>query len=43
MEEVLSNLAHDATSSKLKSVRDACISATGKLHATRGLKENFPL
>lgn len=33
MEEVLSNLAHDATSNKAKSVRDACISATGKLHA----------
>ena len=33
MEEVLSNLAHDATSSKAKSLRDACISATGKLDA----------
>ena len=33
MEEVLSNLAHDATSSKAKNLRDACISATGKLGA----------
>lgn len=33
MEEVLSSLAHDATSNKVKSVRDACISATGKLRA----------
>lgn len=33
MEEVLSNLAHDATSNKVKTVRDACISATGKPHA----------
>ena len=33
MEEVLSNLAHDATSSKAKNLRDACISATGKLRA----------
>ena len=33
MEEVLSNLAHDATSNKSKTVRDACITATGKLHA----------
>lgn len=33
MEEVLSSLAHDATSNKVKTVRDACISATGKLRA----------
>jgi len=35
MEEVLSNLAHDATSSKAKNLRDACISATDGLFISR--------
>lgn len=30
MEEVLTTLSRDATSGKLKSVRDACNAATGK-------------
>lgn len=35
MEEVLSNLAHDATSNKSKTVRDACITATDGLFISR--------
>jgi len=41
MEEVLSNLAHDATSNKVKTVRDACISATDGLFISRNGTRKF--